>query len=110
MKSKNYFSNFSDFLDFNLIKNLFSLEPPYNIFSGKSNFSLAQEYNKAKGSKQGFNLYTYKNGVEIPGSPFKSFRKGGKAIGLNSVSSIKNYLNTNKVFKGEYTFYSEPKK
>ncbi len=27
-------------------------------------------------------------------------------MGLNSVSSIKNYLNTGKIFKKEYTLYS----
>jgi hypothetical protein len=47
--------------------------------------------------------------VEIPGSPFASFTQGGKAIGLNSVSSIKNYIDTGKIFKGGYTFYSSPK-
>ena len=30
----------------------------------------------------------------------------GKAIGLNSTSSIRNYLDTRKLFKEEYTFYS----
>lgn len=59
-----------------------------------------------KGSRLGYNLHIYKNGLEIQGSPFSSYREGGKAIGLNSVSSIKIYINTNKVFKDGYTFYS----
>ena len=50
--------------------------------------------------------YTFgaKNGVEINGSPVYSFRPGGKAINLNSVSSIKFSLDTGKVFKEEYPF------
>ena len=42
-----------------------------------------------------------------PGSPFKSYSKGGKAIGLKSVSSITNYIDTGKVFKEEFSFYSK---
>ena len=38
---------------------------------------------------------------------FNSYKKGGIAIGLKSVSSITNYIDTNKVFKEEYTFYSK---
>ena len=59
-----------------------------------------------KGSRKGFKLYIYKKGIEIKGSPFNSFRLGGKATGLNSISSIRNYLDTCKLFKEEYTFYS----
>jgi hypothetical protein len=110
MNSKRYFSNLSDFLDLNSLQELFYIEPPFNIFSGKSHFYLAKDFNQAKGSRHGFKLFIYKNGVAIEGSPFDSFRKGGKAIGLNSVSSIRNYLDTNKVFKDVYTFYSYPKK
>ena len=53
-------------------------------------------------------MYNYKNGVEIKGSPFDSFRLGGRAINLNSISSINNYLDTGKIFKDGYTFYSKP--
>ena len=53
-------------------------------------------------------IYIYKNGIEIEGSPFNSYRAGGNAIGLSSVSSIKNYIDTDKIFKDGYTFYSSP--
>ena len=45
-------------------------------------------------------IHIYKDGEEIPGSPFNSYREGGKAIGLDS--------DTGKVFKDVYTFYSSP--
>lgn len=63
----------------------------------KSHFTLAKEYSLQKGSRKGYKVYIYKDGKEIPGSPFYSYRKGGKAIGLNSVCSIKNYIDTNKI-------------
>ena len=112
MNSKRYFSDLSDFIDADEIKTLFRLDPPFDIHSPqpmagrKSNFSLAKEYSLSKGSRKGFKVYIFQNGVEIKGSPFNSFRSGGKAINLNSVSSIKNYLDTGKIFKDGYTFYS----
>ena len=67
---------------------------------------MAKEYSLFKGSRKGFKVHIYKNGIEIKGSPFDSFRAGGKAINLNSVSSIKNYLDTGKIFRDGYVFYS----
>ena len=109
INSKRYFSDLSDFIEADEIKNLFRIEPPFDIYSGKSNFILAKEYSLYKGSRKGFKVYIYKNGVEIKGSPFDSFRSGGKAIKLNSVSSIRNYLDTDEIFKDGYTFYSSIK-
>src|SRR5271156_9827 len=108
MNSKRYFSNIIEILDISELNALFEIEPPFYIFSKKSHFTLAKEYAITQGSKKGYNLHIYKNGEEIPGSPFNSNREGGKAINLASVSSIKNYINTGKVFKDGYTFYSSP--
>jgi hypothetical protein len=110
MNSKRYFSNISDIFDIEEIENIFNSNPPFDIFSGKTHFILAKEYALIKGSIQGFKLYIYKNEIEIKGSPFNSYRLGGKAIGLNSVSSIKNYINTGKIYKDGYTFYSKKTK
>lgn len=108
MNSKRYYSNIIDFLDMEEIQDLFKNKPVFDIYSGKSHFILAKEYSLQNGSRKGYNVYIYENGCEIPGSPFSSYREGGKVIGLLSVSSIKNYIDTNKVFKGKYTFYSKP--
>jgi hypothetical protein len=89
------------------IKSLLAIKPPFDIYTGKSYFTLAKENAILRGSRRGFEVFIYKNGVEIPGSPFKSYRKGGEAIGLKSVSSITNYIDTGKVFKEEFTFYSK---
>jgi hypothetical protein len=108
MNSKRYFSNLSDVIDVEEIENIFTMDPPFDIHSGKSHFILAKEYSLSKGSRKGFKVYIYKNGVDIKGSPFYSFIFCGKAIGLTSVSSIINYLDTRKIYKKEYTFYSKP--
>lgn len=104
MNSKRYFSNIIDFIDIEELKDLFEIEPPF--LSIKSHFTLSKEYAIKKGSRKGYNLHIYKYGKEIPGSPFNSYRKGGKAIGLQSVASISNYINTGKIYKDGYTFYS----
>jgi hypothetical protein len=116
LNSKRYFSNIIDFINIEEINALFEIEPPFNIYSKKSHFILSKEHANTQGSRKGYNLHIYKDGEEIPGSPFNSYREGGKAIGLPSVSSICNYINTGKVFnintgkvfKDGYTFFSSP--
>ena len=113
MNSKRYFSNIIEIIDIEELKDLFEIEPPFNIISKKSHFSKAKEYGIKQGSRKGYNLHIYKYGKEISGSPFNSYRKGGKAIGLESVSSISNYIDTSlrrKIFKDGYTFYSSESK
>jgi len=90
------------------INSLFDICPPFNIQSGLNHFSLAKHNANTMGSRKGFKVYIYDNGKEIEGSPFNSYRSGGAAIGLNSVSSIVNYIDSNKIFKGQYTFFSKP--
>jgi hypothetical protein len=106
MNSKRYFSNIFEILDVEEIEEIFNSEPPFNIHSGKSHFILSKEYFQSKGSRSGFKVHIYKNGVEIKGSPFLSYTQGGKAIGLNSISSIANYIDRGKIYKEGYTFYS----
>jgi hypothetical protein len=89
------------------LNSLLKKEAPFNILSGLDHFSLAKAYANSSGSRKGFKVYIYDNGKEIEGSPFNSYRSGGKAIGLNSVASISNYIDTGKLFKGRYTFYSK---
>ena len=108
ISTKRYFSDLSDFIEEDEITNLFKIEPPFDIESGKSHFILAKEYSLTKGSRKGFKVYIYKNGVEIKGSPFDSFRSGAKALSSISASSIRNYLDKGKIFKDGYTFYSSP--
>jgi len=109
MNSRRYFSDISDLIDIKEIESLLDINPPFNIHTSKSHFILAKEYALSKGSRKGYKIYIYKNGKEIIGSPFDSFRLGGKAIGLKFVSSIRNYIDTGKIYKNEYTFYSNPK-
>lgn len=82
MNSKRYFLSLSYFFDLDEIERLFKIEPPFDIYSGKSNFILAKEYYLFKGSRKGFKIYTYKNGVKMKDSPFDSLRSGAKAINM----------------------------
>ena len=108
MNLKRYFSNVIDFLDIEEIQSLFEIKPIFDIHSGKNHFTLAKDFALQKGSRKGYKVYIYENGKEIPESPFHSCREGSKSIGTISVSTIKNYIDTNKIFKGKYTFYSRP--
>lgn len=108
MNSKRYFLNMIDIINTAEIIDLLKIEPPFNVFSKKSYFINAKDFAIEQGSRSGYNIHIYKDGEEIPGSPFNSYRQGGKAIGLESVSSMKNYIDTGKVFKNVYTFYSSP--
>jgi len=96
MNSKRYLSNLNDLIDTKEIDTLLKINPPFDIKTRKSHFILAKEYALNKGSRKGFKVHIYKNGKEIIGSPFDSFRTGGKSIGLNSISSIRNYIDTKK--------------
>ena len=57
MNSKRYFSNVIDFIDIKEIESIFDIDPPFNIHTGKSHFTLAKEYALKKGSRKGFKLY-----------------------------------------------------
>lgn len=50
MNTKRYFNNVSDFIEIKELENLFLINPPFDILSGKSHFILAKDYSLAKGS------------------------------------------------------------
>lgn len=107
MNNNRYFKDIDNIIDMKEVKNLFLIEPPFDIFSGKSYFFLSKEYQAKMGSIKGYKVYVYKNNLQLKSSPFTSYRSVSRSLGIISVSSIKNYINTGKEFKG-YTFYSEP--
>jgi hypothetical protein len=68
---------------------------------------LAQQFSRSKNSRKGFLVHIYENGIELINSPFSSYSKGQKAIGLRANSRIIfRYIDTEKIFAGKYTFYS----
>ena len=73
------------------IDSLLAIKPPFDIHSGLSHFALARNYSSCIVTGKGFKIYIYKDGIQIPGSPFDSFPPYVKPIGLKSVSSIRNY-------------------
>jgi NADH-ubiquinone oxidoreductase chain 3 len=54
-------------------------------------------------------IYVYDNNILVNGSPFTSIRSVAQAINsMASQTKIKFLLDTNKLFKKRYTFYSKP--
>jgi hypothetical protein len=69
--------------------------------------TLAQAFAKLKKAEGKREIWVSKNGIILEGSPFKSNNKAQLAIGLKSTSStVKRYLDTGKLYKGEYLFWS----
>lgn len=56
------------------IDSLLAIKPPFDIHSGLSHFILAKNSSIIRDNGYGFIVYIYRDGKEIPGSPFKSFR------------------------------------
>ena len=45
------------------IKYLLAIKPPFDIYTGKSYFTLSKENAILRGSQKGFEVFIYKNGV-----------------------------------------------
>lgn len=59
-----------------------SLIAPFDITTGLDHTKLAQSYTRSIGGRKGFSVHIFENDIEIPNSPFSSYYKGIKAIGL----------------------------
>jgi hypothetical protein len=88
------------------LNSVFKLEPPFNIQSGLSHTLLAQQYYRDLGSRKGFSVHVYLNGIELELSPFPSHNTATKILGLSN-KVIARYIDTNNTFKG-YLFRSTP--
>ena len=53
-------------------------------------------------------IYVYDDNKLLSGSPFTSINAVAKAINTTSQTQIKNLMDTGKVFKNRFTFYSKP--
>jgi hypothetical protein len=88
------------------INSVFKLEPPFDVQSGLSHTLLAQQYYRDLGSRKGFPVHVYLNGVELELSPFPSYYAATKTLGLSD-KLVARYIDTNNTFKG-YLFRSTP--
>lgn len=93
--------------DLKLIDQINSIPAPFDISTRLTHTQLAQEFSRKNGGRQGFKVHIYENCLEILNSPFSSYSKGHKAIGLRANSRIiARYIETGKIYKGKYTFTS----
>lgn len=53
-------------------------------------------------------IYVYKNGQEVEGSPFKYYSSVKMHLGLKTDLIVARYIDTHKIYQGEWTFYSCP--
>lgn len=91
------------------IAKVLSLEPPFDINSGESHFTLSRKYTIKKGGRLGFPVYVYKEGVKFEGSPFPTYGAAHQAIGLLANSRVVGrYINTGKLYKNMYLFTTTP--
>ena len=89
------------------INKVLFIEPPFDLNSGDSHFTLSRKYTIKKGGRLGFSVYVYKEGLQIEGSPFSSYGEAHRAIGLKSNSKvIGRNIDTGKLYKNTYLFTS----
>lgn len=58
-----------------------SSSPPLNISTGQSHTTLAQQFFRSKGSRIGFAVRVYEDGIELQHSPFNSYSSAQKFLG-----------------------------
>jgi len=90
------------------IEAIFKLPKPFDLSLGLSHTELAKKYFRERGSRKGFKVYVYKEGVEVKGEPFSSYNQAQKVLKFKGNRTIAIYIDTNRVFNGKFTFYSHP--
>lgn len=77
---------------------------PITLLPDMTHLELAQSYGRLVADRK---VYVYDNNVLVSGSPFSSYPLALEAIGeSNKSSAIKRNIDTGRVFKSRYTFYS----
>lgn len=91
------------------INNVLNLPNPFDLSTGKSHTTLAREFILSKRVKGEFKIYVYKNGVQVPNSPYKSYYAVQKDLEFKGNRTVSRYIDTDKVYRDGYTFYTYPK-
>lgn len=85
------------------------LEPVFNVKLFIPHVDNALKYRIENKSDKPRIVYIYTKKGLMKGSPFSSFSLAHKALGLKSSSNTCNrYIDTNRLYKGEYIFSSKP--
>lgn len=92
--------------DFNTIQKVLNMNLPIKLAPEMLHVELAKAFAKLIKNR---NIWVYDNGFLINSQPFTSFSTAMKAIGYSANSiAARRTLDTGKVVKGRYTFYSFP--
>jgi hypothetical protein len=85
------------------------LEPVFNVKLFIPHVDNALKYRIENKSDKPRIVYIYTKKGLMKGSPFSSFSLAHKALGLKSSSNTCNrYIDTDRLYKGEYIFSSKP--
>lgn len=88
------------------IQQVLSITLPIVLTSTMLHLHLAQAYGKLVTSRP---VYIYDNGTLVNGKPYYSYAAAQEAIGLKrTASAVKRNIDSGKVYKNRYTFYSSP--
>ena len=92
--------------DLNTIQKVLNLNLPIKLTPEMLHVELAKAFAKLIKNR---NIWVYDNGVLMNSQPFTSFSGAMEAIGYSPKSvAARRTLDTGKIVKGRYTFYSFP--
>jgi len=91
----------------NKINEILNHPPIFDLSSGLSYKALSDIVKVSKKGHSGFGVNVYDNGKLVEGSPFSSYTQAALALGNINISSvISKKIDTDKLYKGRYTFES----
>lgn len=94
--------------DYTLLYDLLSGPSPIDPNTTLPHDQLTRAVTVAKGSRQGYGVHVYENGVEVEGSPFPNYGLAHKSLGLEAKSrTVSRFIDhPTKLYRGKYSFRS----
>jgi len=91
-------------------KTILALDPPFDVKSNRSHTDNVRAFSIANRSEKPNTVYIYADGNLVKGSPFASYSSAHQSLGLKPSSNTCNrYIDTNRLYKNKYLFFSKPK-
>lgn len=91
------------------VDSVFSSLMPFDLTLNQTHHQNVRKLTGKKGGNQGCIVYAYDKDQLINNAPFLSYKAAKRYIQNISTSTISFYINTGKIYKDRYTFYSQPK-
>jgi hypothetical protein len=91
------------------VNSVFDTPIPFNLALNKSHLENVRKKVAKKAGNKGFIVYVYDKDQLINNAPFTSHQAAKRYIQNIPISVISLYVDTGKVYRDRYTFYSQPK-